>query len=291
MFERYTERARRTIFFSRYEASNYDSSIIETEHLLLGLLREEPQTAKLFGKDADLETARKTIEAGIARGAPSRGRRTDLPFSYECKQVLALAADEAGRLGHRFIGTEHLLLGLLRLRTCHACKVLNQHGVTLEEMRNQKLPPPVLPASPSTRAHSTFHAAGKGFKSREEALVTIHDAYWSAAYVRDAVSRCKEFRWHWHKRAWTPRGLAVNRKDGSISFDTTLAADTEHFQLVKDAWKKDYCEICRWELFESRDPEHGTAYTNGLLWICLECHEKFFVRGDFYLRSDDYDIT
>jgi ATP-dependent Clp protease ATP-binding subunit ClpA len=114
MFERYTEKARRVIFFARYEASQFGSPYIETEHLLLGLLREDKALANRFLRShAAIESIRKQIEAHTTiREKVSTS--VDLPLSHECKRVLAYGAEEAERLNHKHIGTEHLLLGLLR---------------------------------------------------------------------------------------------------------------------------------------------------------------------------------
>ncbi len=114
MFERYTEKARRVIFFARYEASQFGSPYIETEHLLLGLLREDKAlTNRFLRSHASVESIRKQIE-GHTTIREKVSTSVDLPLSNECKRVLAYAAEEAERLSHRHIGTEHLLLGLLR---------------------------------------------------------------------------------------------------------------------------------------------------------------------------------
>jgi hypothetical protein len=111
MFERYTEKARRVIFFARYEASQFGSPYIETEHLLLGLLREDKAlTNRFLRSHASVESIRKQIEAHTTiREKVSTS--VDLPLSNECKRVLAYAAEEAERLGHKHIGTEHLAAG------------------------------------------------------------------------------------------------------------------------------------------------------------------------------------
>src|SRR5262249_37788323 len=114
VFERYNEKARRTIFFGRYEASVFGSPYIEAEHLLLGLLREDKALANRFlGSHAAVESIRKQIEGHAAPGekVPTS---VDLPLSHECKRVLAYGFEESERLNHKYIGTEHLLLGLLR---------------------------------------------------------------------------------------------------------------------------------------------------------------------------------
>ncbi len=114
MFERYTERARRSIFFARYEASVFGTMEITSEELLLGILREDKSIAMLLNAGA-AEAIRKEIEAH----APAKGERVstsvDLPLSQESKRSLAYAAEEAERLSHKHIDTPHLLLGLLRV--------------------------------------------------------------------------------------------------------------------------------------------------------------------------------
>jgi hypothetical protein len=137
MFERYTERARRVIFFGRYEASQFGSTTIETEHLLLGLLREDRNLANRFvGGHVSAEQIRQEAQVRI----PMREKvatSIDLPLSNECKRILAYAAEEAERLRHRHIGTEHLFLGILREANCGAAQILNGHGLKLEAIREE----------------------------------------------------------------------------------------------------------------------------------------------------------
>lgn len=137
MFERYTEKARRTIFFARYEASQFGSPYIETEHLLLGLLREDKALASRFLRSPDtVESIRKRIEGHTPPGEKV-STSVDLPLSHECKRVLAYGAEESQRLNHRHIGTEHLLLGLLREEKCAAAQLLGEQGLTLRSVREQ----------------------------------------------------------------------------------------------------------------------------------------------------------
>jgi ATP-dependent Clp protease ATP-binding subunit ClpC len=137
MFEKYTEKARRVIFFARYEASQFGSPHIETEHLLLGLLREDKAlTNRFLRSHASIESIRKQIEGRT----PSREKvstSVDLPLSQECKRVLAFAAEEAERLSHKHIGTEHLLLGLLREDKSFAAEMLHERGLRLTALREE----------------------------------------------------------------------------------------------------------------------------------------------------------
>ncbi|MGH9395803.1 MAG: ATP-dependent Clp protease ATP-binding subunit [Terriglobia bacterium] len=137
MFEKYTEKARRVIFFARYEASQFGSSYIETEHLLLGLLREDKAlTNRFLRSHASIESIRKQIEGRTAiREKVSTS--VDLPLSQECKRVLTFAAEEAERLSHKHIGTEHLLMGLLREEKSFAAEILHERGLRLTSLRDE----------------------------------------------------------------------------------------------------------------------------------------------------------
>jgi ATP-dependent Clp protease ATP-binding subunit ClpC len=137
MFERYTEKARRVIFFARYEASQFGSPEIETEHLLMGLLREDKAlTNRFLHSHSSVETIRKQIE-GHTTIRERTSTSVDLPLSNESKRVLAYAAEEAERLGHKHIGTEHLLLGLLREGECFAAALLKERGIELGKVREE----------------------------------------------------------------------------------------------------------------------------------------------------------
>jgi ATP-dependent Clp protease ATP-binding subunit ClpC len=116
MFERYTEKARRVIFFARYEASQFGSPYIESEHVLLGIVREDKPLTNRFLR-AEVASIRKQVETQTTT-RENTATSVDLPLSNESKRVLAYAGEEAERLAHKHIGTEHLLLGLLREEKC-----------------------------------------------------------------------------------------------------------------------------------------------------------------------------
>jgi ATP-dependent Clp protease ATP-binding subunit ClpC len=148
MFERYTEKARRIIFFARYEASQYGSPYIETEHLLLGIMREDKALAFRFLPSTEPESIRKQIDARTEVRKPV-ATSVDLPLSNECKRVLAYAAEEAERLSHKHIGSEHLFLGLLREEKSFAAELLRAHNVELRAIRKElAASPPSMPAQP-----------------------------------------------------------------------------------------------------------------------------------------------
>ena len=148
MFERYTEKARRVIFFARYEASQFGSPYIETEHLLLGLLREDKAlTNRFLRSHASVESIRKQIE-GHTTIREKVSTSVDLPLSLECKRVLAYGAEEAERLNHEHIAVEHLLLGLLREERCVASKIMVENGLTSSRLKQEVVR--LSPARPAT---------------------------------------------------------------------------------------------------------------------------------------------
>src|SRR5882762_6767053 len=138
MFERYTEKARRVIFFARYEASQFGAHAIEPEHLLLGLMREDKTLTGRFFPRAQLsiESIRKEIE-GRTLLREKISTSVELPLAPETKRVLAYAHEESDRLQHRHIGTEHLLLGLLREDRSMAAEILYERGLRLNAVRDE----------------------------------------------------------------------------------------------------------------------------------------------------------
>jgi len=135
LFERYTEPARRTIFFARYEASQFGTKAIESEHLLLGILREHWRLSdQLHRRNATASEIREEIEQRKPPG-PKSSTTVDLPLSMECKLAMTFAAEEAREMKHQHIGNEHLLVGLLRQEKCLAAELLRARGIDLEEAR------------------------------------------------------------------------------------------------------------------------------------------------------------
>jgi Clp amino terminal domain, pathogenicity island component len=138
VFEQYTEKARRVIFFARSEAGQFGSPYIESEHLLLGLLRESKAlSARLFvSSPTSVDKIRKQVEMHRPHGEKIP-TSVDLPISEECQRILHYASEEADTLSHKHIGTEHLLLGILRVKDCYGAQLLNENGVTVEDARSQ----------------------------------------------------------------------------------------------------------------------------------------------------------
>ena len=134
-FEKFSERARRVLTAAQEEAQHLNHNYIDTEHILLGLVREEEGVAArvLVSLGVGLGKVRQAVEFVIGRGAkPTTG---DTGLTPRAKRLIELAIDEARQLGHNYIGTEHLLLGLLREGEGIASSVLSSFGITLEQVR------------------------------------------------------------------------------------------------------------------------------------------------------------
>ena len=139
MFERYTEKARRVIFFARYEALQYGSLVISPEHILLGLMREDKtMSARFFPFRSGLtvDAIRRDVESRIVL-REKMPQSAELHLAPETKRILAFAREESERLRSRTIGTEHLLLGLMREERSIAAEILFEQGVRLQTVREE----------------------------------------------------------------------------------------------------------------------------------------------------------
>ena len=270
MFERFTEKARRVVFFARYEAGQYGSPYIETEHLLLGLLREDNSLSRRIlasgGIFKEMSFSPVAIES-IRRKISERGMlgqklptSVDLPLSNESKRVLAYAAEEAERLAHKHIGTEHLLLGLLREKKSFAAQLLNEEGVLLGRSREK-----IAEWQKKTDAADW----------RSEQIVHIHGQAWDLDNIEERIQQLVEFAWR--KREWKPVDVLIDSETGHVCFDTNPPHEP-NFRLVPGGWPRERCLICRWELNADGGEEHSGGYTNGKGWICAECHDRFLAK-------------
>jgi len=164
--ERFTQRARRVLSLAHQEAERMRHDYIGTEHLLLGLIREEGGVAGRVLRDLGLEADRvQEIVVRLTGQGQSRGSRLDL--SPGTQQVLEYAVDEARKMGHHYIGTEHILLGLVRYDEGIAVEVLRKLGVTPEQIRRQTRR--VLQENASSRSTST---RAQGQSTRKETAKT-----------------------------------------------------------------------------------------------------------------------
>jgi ATP-dependent Clp protease ATP-binding subunit ClpC len=133
MFERYTEQARRTLFFARFESSRLGSRSIESAHLLLGLLLEPAGIQRLIPDTAAAAIRHQVIdETAVGEPTPTN---VEIPFSAPAKSVLMTAAQEADALAHAHIGPEHLLLALVL--TPPTDRLLTAHGLTADGLRQR----------------------------------------------------------------------------------------------------------------------------------------------------------
>lgn len=156
MFDKYTEKARRVIFFARYEASQFGSPSIESEHLLLGILREDKGLIHQYLRsDTSIEDIRNRIEGHSGKRKPIPTNQ-DLPLSKEARRVLGYADEEAQELASLTIGTEHLFLGLLRAKSSLAASLLSEHGIKISAVRDE---PPAPAPEPEPQPAPTPAAA------------------------------------------------------------------------------------------------------------------------------------
>jgi len=224
LFERYDEKARRVIFFARYEASQYGSSYIESEHLLLSLIREDKALAirlaiRFLPPHSWAESIRNEIESRITIGKriPTS---VEVPISQECKRILNYAIEEAERLGHKHVSTEHLLLAILREEKCLAAEILQKRGVRLSTSREWTRGSLDLGADAirevaatmaeawnrdDTKALSVLFAEDaefidvhgsfwKGRKNIEKALTTIHSSSYRGSKIKSTSTEIRFVR-------------------------------------------------------------------------------------------------
>jgi hypothetical protein len=209
MFERYTERARRVIFFARCEASQFGSTTIETEHLLLGLIREDKNLTNRFLRNhSSIESIRKEIE-GRTTIRERVSTSIDLPLSNECKRILAYAAEEAQRLNHRHIGTEHLLLGILREEKCVGAEILHQAGLRLNAIREDLIHDrPSSPRSmfseppPFSVLFNNPVLPKSGVVPDAATAIQIAEAVWKPMYGAETIASQTPFKAELNHNVW-----------------------------------------------------------------------------------------
>jgi ATP-dependent Clp protease ATP-binding subunit ClpC len=167
MFERFTDQARRVVVLAQEEARRLDHNYIGTEHILLGLIREGDGIAAktLESLEISLDAVRQKVEDIIGHGKKTPSGH--IPFTPRSKKVLELSLRESLELGHNYIGTEHILLGLIREGEGVAAQVLRDLGAQLTEVRERVLDlvresPPEMRESPpeSSPPSSPPHRAG-----------------------------------------------------------------------------------------------------------------------------------
>ncbi|MEZ0071195.1 ATP-dependent Clp protease ATP-binding subunit ClpA [Planotetraspora sp. GP83] len=156
MFERFTDRARRVVVLAQEEARSLNHTYIGTEHILLGLVHEGDGAAAKVLRDEgiDLEAVRQDVERMIGIGAETPGGH--IPFTPRAKKVLELSLREALHLNHNYIGTEHILLGLIREGEGVGAQVLAGRGVHFDHIRMKVIQEARLESEASGRAAGLF---------------------------------------------------------------------------------------------------------------------------------------
>jgi Clp amino terminal domain, pathogenicity island component len=233
MYERFTQGARRVVFFAAFEARQYGSPWIETEHLLLGLLREGRSLEKWFPGESNVEPAiRGEIEKRITRREQIEESR-ETPLSQESKKVLVLAADTADQLGHHDIDLEHLLIAILRVETSVAAQILIARGLkagpTLE--RFAKSPPPRDLGDDKGSALPTLESFLSGLKSLDsENLISF---FAKNAHVVDSSGK----RWNRDdiRKGFETLFAPYGKKNASYAIEATLA-DTGELFVANIRW-------------------------------------------------------
>jgi len=233
MFERYTEKARRVVFFARYEASNYGSPYIETEHLLLGLLREG-RLSKWFPGEVNVEPEiRAEIERRITRGERI-STSVEIPLTAECKKVLTRAAETSERLGHRLVEPEHILIGVLRVEASLAAQILTARGVKPEPIQEQlaKAPSASNQSNASVSASLTLNSFLAGLKwLNSEELISFFAI--NAEFVDASGKRWnREDIWKGFETLFAPYA----KRNASYVVESTLA-ETRGVFVANVLWK------------------------------------------------------
>src|SRR5262245_4247001 len=232
MFERYTERARRVIFFARYEASQFGSVAIETEHLLLGLLREDKGLLSRFQLDRSIENIRREVEKRLT--VRERVSTTiDLPLTNECERILSYAAEEAIRLNHRHIGTEHLLLGILREDKCLAAQILHEQGYQLHVIRKELVRAPMSHEQVSTSDLSVVFPVTRDAALPQASVVPdaetakrIAESVWGPLYGAETIQNQMPLQIELeHGTIWTVTGMPPTREPKDALSVFILKAD------------------------------------------------------------------
>src|SRR5688500_15291755 len=168
MYERFTDRARKVMQLANQEAQRFNHEYIGTEHILLGLVKEGSGVAAnvLKNLDVDLRKIRLEVEK-IVQSGPDMVTMGKLPQTPRAKKVIEYAIEEARNLNHNYVGTEHLLLGLLREQEGVAAQVLMNLGLKLEDVREEVLN--LLGHNPESGEGGGERTANKG-KSKTPAL-------------------------------------------------------------------------------------------------------------------------
>jgi ATP-dependent Clp protease ATP-binding subunit ClpA len=244
MFERFTEKARRVVFFARFEASRWGTPSIETEHLLLGLLREDPGLITTFTGHSDaVAKIRSQIEARMTlrERIPTA---IEIPLTADNKKIFAFAAEEADRLAARLIGTGHLLIGMLRVETSVAGEVLLAQGLTAAKVREK------LPKSIATNAGTASTDSIRVEEQRGEKARLALDAFIAGLKWHTAEELMKSFAAN--ARLIDVMGNIWNREEIHKNFESLFAPYAKknaapHVEKAFDGQRDHYVAIVLWK--------------------------------------------
>ncbi len=244
MFERFTEKARRVVFFARFEASRWGTPSIETEHLLLGLLREDPGLITTFTGHSDaVAKIRSQIEARMTlrERIPTA---IEIPLTADNKKIFAFAAEEADRLAARLIGTGHLLIAMLRVETSVAGEVLLAQGLTAAKVREK------LPKSIATNAGTASTDSIRVEEQRGEKARLALDAFIAGLKWHTAEELMKSFAAN--ARLIDVMGNIWNREEIHKNFESLFAPYAKknaapHVEKAFDGQRDHYVAIVLWK--------------------------------------------
>jgi len=177
----FTERLRRTLAYAREEAARLHHEYVGTEHILLGLLLDDESVALSVLENSSIDRAaiRQKLEDTVRRGKSEHADRDGLPYTSRAKKVLELAMTEARGLNHNYVGTEHVLLGLLREEKGIAAQVLTYLGLTLDAARAEvvrELGTPTRMNRPSANVTTRNPYAPQSLSSRERIIAQLRGA-------------------------------------------------------------------------------------------------------------------
>jgi hypothetical protein len=237
-------KARRAIFFARYEASQVPTGFIETEHLLLGLMREDVLLRiKLINEKGSAEGLKREIESGIATTDRTILPSSDLPLSHEAQRVLSLAAEEADHLSHSTIDSGHLVLGVFAIRGS-AAEALVHQGVEREAYREAlrargvSTAPEVEPLEPPARAvdsGSTREVAAPSLRETVSKLDQLVDEVTSQLSMRSENVGYRRLK----RKSWTRKEAVGHLIDWATTHHQWFARAIAEQRLVANAYPDD----------------------------------------------------
>jgi hypothetical protein len=247
MFDRFTEHARRAIFFARYEAGSFGSPFIDTEHLLLGLIREDKVLPARLPGGAD-ERIRKRIETSLSEPRRQISNSVGMPLS-DSKRALSLGAEQADKFHHDAIDSGHLILGLLCMEKCAAATLLQEFGIDyqsyVEVVSAQVLARGAAQSPPASESLLGPIIAVQNLVSETVGnLRSYSDFYAYQRLKRKPWSRKEAFGhlvdWAVTHQQWFARALTEPRLEAeSYAFDEWVIAQQYRlsgFQELVDLW-------------------------------------------------------